>query len=134
MIAFREHPPVPAWDDAELDPRGALVVGPRQYAPRHVPLERDAADDPVAETRDARDEAVRAVGADEEGGTYARVTHAGRHALVLELELGNGDAVAEVGSRRGGLLREMEVKPAALRHRDQRRAARPVDHGPVSGA
>ena len=107
-------------------PRRCSSYGARvERAPRDVPLERDAADDAVAEPGRLRDDAVRAVGADEERGTDAarrrRVPSPRRRRARCR---STGDAVAEVGSGGGRLLGEMEVEPPPLRHRDERLGAR----------
>ena len=108
-------------------PRRRSRTSPRSSALHgDVPLERDAANDPVAETDCPRDDAVGTVGADEER-RHARAIRRSRAdtRVVLELEVGDRDAVPEVGSCRRGLLREMEIEPTALGHRDQGLAARP---------
>ena len=73
-----------------------------EVAPRDVPLERDAVDDPVAEPGRARDDAVRAVGADERTRLDARAadvrTSRCRRSMHDRVD---PRAVAEVRSRRG---------------------------------
>ncbi len=66
MVALREDPAVAAGDDRELDDRRLLVGRWIERVERHVPLERDAADDPVAQVEVPRDDPVRTVRADDD--------------------------------------------------------------------
>ena len=127
MIALREHPAVAAGHDAELDPGRSGVRGAFECAPRDVSLERDAADDALAEPGRPRDDTVGPVGTDEEARTDEVRADACGHAGVAELDVAHGDSVAEVrpGGRR--LLGEMEVEPPPLRHLDERLRALPRD-------
>ncbi len=98
VVALREHPAVPARHDAELDPGGARTALRGASSQRDVPLERDAANDPAAEPGAPRDDAVRAVGADEECSTHRdppiRATR-----RVVELDARDLAVVPEVCAR-----------------------------------
>ena len=127
MIALRKHPAVAAGHDAELDPGRSGVRGAFERAPGNVALERDAADDALAEPGRPRDDTVGPVGTDEEARTDEVRADACGHAGVTELDVAHGDSVAELcpGGRR--LLGEMEVEPSPLRHLDERLRALPRD-------
>ena len=92
---------------------------------RHVPLERDAADDPVAELEVAGNDPVRAVGTDDDVRADAVAAHARGHAMVVGLELGDGRLLAQLrpGGRR--LAGQESVQAPPLRHADQRLVVAP---------
>ena len=73
----------------------------------------------MPQARRSRHDAVGAVRADEEGRTDARVSDACPHFRLVDLDLGDGGAIAEVGARRRSLLGEMEVEASPLRHVDE---------------
>jgi hypothetical protein len=123
VVPLREHPAVPAGHDAELDPRGCLVPAASEGVPGDVPLERDAAHDAVSEPGGASDDAVRAVGADEEVRSHRVVADLRRDTVLAELERSGGDAVAEGRPGEHGLLREVHVETPPLRHQDERLGA-----------
>ena len=125
MIALREHPAVAAGNDAELHP-GRPAYGVLSSAlQRNVSLERDSADDALAEPGRPCDDTVGSIRTDEEARADDVRADACGHAGVTELDVAHGDSVAELcaGSRR--LLDEMEVEPPALRHLDERLRALP---------
>ena len=132
VVALREDPPVPAWNDSELDPGGLPVRLRVERPPGNVPLERDTTNDPLAQPGRACDDAVGAIGADEVGGVDLRAPDDGREPAVIDDELVDPDSVAEVGARCSGLLREVEVEPAPLRHAYKRRCARTRDRTAIS--
>ena len=125
MIALREHPAVAAGNDAELDPGRSGVRGAFERAPGNVSLERDSADDALAEPGRPCDDTVGSIRTDEEARADDVRADACGHAGVTELDVAHGDSVAELcaGSRR--LHDEMEVEPPALRHLDERLRALP---------
>ena len=134
MVALRKHPAVSAGDDSKLDPRGLVVRRPLEDTPGHVALERDTAHDAFVDAGRSRDDAVRTVGADDEGRADDLASHARRYARVADRDLAHRGAVAKVGSRSRGLLGEMEVEPPPLRHADERLSARACDLAPVTNA
>ena len=132
VVSLREHPAVAAGDDPELDDRGSLEPGAVDRAVRDVRLQRDAPHDPVPEAGLARDDPVRAVGADEHVRDDLPAVDARRHAIALVEQVRHAHAVSEVGPGRGRLLREMQVEPAPLRHEDERRLMPPREAPPVA--
>ena len=100
VIALREDPAVPAGHDPELDPRGPVVARAREArstgrSPRARPRGRcrPRALPPVATTPFAPSAPTR-----NEARTAVRPTRA-LTPFVVELELADGDPVAEVGPR-----------------------------------
>ncbi len=120
VIPFREHPAVATRDDAELDHRRGLVRLAAEQRPRRVALQRHAARDVGAQLGRARDDAVRAVGADERVGAHALCADARHDTVVLERQIGDAAAETHVGAGLGRVLREVCVETAPLRHQDQR--------------
>ena len=132
VIALREHPSVPAGNDAELHPRRRLVRVGIEAAPRNVSLERNPTHDPVAEACDAGNEPVCSVSPDDVRGLHPRSSDQRGSALVVELEVIDANAVPEVRSSGGCLLREVKIEPTALRHLNQRPPARPRKTAPIA--
>ena len=131
VIALREDPAVAAWDDPQLDdrrPRDGVAV---EIAVRDVRLESDAPNDARAEARLLRDDPVRPVGAHEHVRDDRLAVDARGHTRALVANVGDPDPVPEVRAGAGGLLREMEVEPAALRHEDEWLGVSPCEAPPV---
>ena len=123
MVAFREHPPVTARDNPELDPRSPAVGARIEVLPGRVPLERDAANDPVAEAGRLGDDPVRAVRADHIRGRDLRTSYERCRSLTVERKPVDTRSVPEVGSGGRRLFGEMGVEKAPLGHQDERRIA-----------
>ena len=123
VVSLREHPAVPSGHDAELHPGGVSIRLGIERPPRDVPLERDAADDPMAEPDRAGDDAVRSVGSDEVVGAHGRAVDPCVDAFVVGHEILDAYAVPKVRSQCGSLFGEVEVEPAALGHPDERSSA-----------
>ncbi len=122
VVALREDPAVAAGDDAELGDEPARVPLRRRVVEGEVPLERDAVADLLPEPERPSGRPVRAVGPDQDAGSDRRPVDAERDAVRTRLDPLHPDAVAEVGARCGGALRQVEVEPATLRHQAERRA------------
>ena len=119
VVALREDPGVAARDGAELD-HGAPAVVLARVDMSHVPLERHAVSTPAGQPERAHRQAVDAVRTDRDGRRRRGAAEADRDRVVVHLERGRTDAVAEVGPGRRRLLGEVRVEPAPLRHQDQR--------------
>ena len=120
MVALREQPAVAAVRLAELDDGRRRVALAVEVLPADVALERDAAHDAVLEPDRLRDDAVRAVRADERVRDDVRLPHLRRDPFGADLEPVDAGVVPE---RRAGsccLLREVRVEPPPLGHQDQR--------------
>ncbi len=120
VVPLREHPAVAAGRLPELDDGGALVALRVDRAPGDVSLERDAVDDLRCQSGLACDDAVRSVRADEHAGDDGCPVDGGRDGVLALGDAGDAHAVVDVGAGRSGLLEQVVVEPAALRHQDQR--------------
>ncbi len=121
MVAFREHPPVAARHDAELDHGRSLVPLATERGPGDVPFQRDAVDDSGAQTRGARRDAVGTVSTDEHVRCHGLTADPCRDAVAPELDVAHPRSEADVRSRGCRLLGEVRVEPTPLRHEDERR-------------
>src|SRR5262245_15551204 len=119
VIALREDPAVASRNDAELDPRCPVVRLASQGAPRDVPLERDPADDALAEAGGLRDDAVGTVGPDGERRPDGSSTDVRRDPVLGDLDPVDGGAVAELDACRCSMLGEVEVESSPLGHVDE---------------
>ena len=86
----------------------------------------------LLETRRARDRAVDAVGAEQRTGSHGSPVDGQRDAVRVGSDVGDPDALAEVGPLARARAREKLVQPAPLRHQAQRLRARPLDRAAVA--
>ena len=100
----------------------------------HVPLERDAANDPVSETHGARHDTVGAVGPDDDVCADAGGAEPDRHSGLVFRDPADGHALSQLGTCLGSLGREERVQPPPLRHPDQRLVVTPREARPVPEA
>ena len=133
MVALREDPAVAAGHDPELDPRGSVVRRPAEIVPGDVPLERDAAEDPLPEAGSFGHDAVRTVRSDDVRRAHAPVADPGRRAVLLHRELRHSGGVPYIDPRGRRLLDEERVEPAPLGHEDERGIAPLPDAQAVAG-
>ena len=131
VIALREDPAVAAGNDPELDHRRPGDGVAVEIAVRDVRLEGDASNDARAEARLSRDDPVCPVGAHEHVRDDRLAVDARGHTRALVVYVRDPDSVPEVRAGAGGLLHEMEVEPAALRHEDEWLGVPPCEAPPV---
>ena len=131
VVSLRKDPAVAAGDDAELHPRRSGVRSGVELSPVRVRLERHTGDDAVPEPGGPGHEPVRPVRADDVGRAHARAGDARDHGSPVGLDPFDSCAVPEVRAGGSGLLGEMEVEPATLRHQDERARAPAGEAAPV---
>ena len=124
VVCFREQPAVAAGRGAELDHGSRGVAVAVEELPGDVPLERDAAHNSRVQPGGSGDDAVRAVGADDQIGGDRLPADGRPDAARADLDLLNAGVVAKARACRDRLLREVGVESPALGHQDQRFAAR----------
>ena len=124
MISLGEEPAVATGRGTDLDDGGGRKPPLVEQRPGDIPLERDPTLYSSVQSGRLRDDAVRAVGSDEEVGLDALAADGGRDAVLADRDLLDPRTVQE--ARAGGhrLLRKVCVEPAPLGHQDQRFRAR----------
>ena len=120
VVALREDPAVAAGDRAQLERSQPAVAVLRDGSIRDVPLKGHAVDGSLAEAEGARRRPVRAVGADERRRHDPVAADLDGDAPVFRGHLLHLDSVPEVSAGGRGLLGEVMVETAPLRHQDQR--------------
>ena len=126
VVALRKDPRVAARDGAELDDRPAAVVLARVNMV-DVALERHAVRTVALQPERTDGQPVDPVCADRHRRRRSRAAEAHRHRVLVDLQPGRADAVAEVGAGCGCLVGEIRVEAPSLRHQDQRPLGVPLD-------